>query len=62
MNLTRYSKSRMWTGRILSGAVASHVRVDNSLFSHTQFLIYIAILLWLSLYLRDARVRSLIAR
>lgn len=41
----------------LGGAVASHVRVDNPLFSHTLFPIYVAIFLWLGLYLRDARVR-----
>ena len=42
----------------LGGAVASHVRVSNPLFSHTLFPIYIAILIWLGLYLRDMRVRS----
>lgn len=43
----------------LGGAVASHLRVQNPLFSHTLFPIYIAILLWLGLYLRDKRVKLL---
>ncbi len=41
------------------GAVASHVRVDNPLFSHTLFPIYIAALFWIGLFLRDNRVRAL---
>lgn len=44
----------------LGGAVASHIRVSNPLFSHTLFPIYIAILLWLGLYFRDARVKTMI--
>lgn len=45
----------------LGGAVASHVRVSNPLFSHTLFPIYIAAFLWLGIYLRDARVRGILA-
>ncbi len=44
----------------LGGAIASHVRVSNPLFTHTLFPIYIAVFIWLGLYLRDARVRNLI--
>lgn len=44
----------------LGGAVASHVRVDNPLFSHTLFPIYIATLVWLGLYLRDRRVKRML--
>lgn len=44
----------------LGGAIASHVRVSNPLFTHTLFPIYIAIFIWLGLYLRDLRVRSLV--
>jgi hypothetical protein len=44
----------------LGGAVATHVRVENPLFSHTLFPIYVAALLWLSLWLRDPRVRTLV--
>lgn len=44
----------------LGGAIASHVRVGSPLLTHTLFPIYVAIFIWLGLYLRDARVRSLI--
>ncbi len=43
----------------LGGAIASHVRVGNPLFTHTLFPIYIAIFVWLGLYLRDAKLRSI---
>jgi len=49
----------LWTG-FLGGAIATHVRLGNPLFSHTLFPIYVAVLLWLPLWLRDARVRSLL--
>ena len=45
----------------LGGAIASHVRVGNPLFSHVLFPIYVAVMLWGGLYLRDARVRSIIS-
>lgn len=44
----------------LGGAIASHVRVSNPLFTHTLFPIYIAVLIWLGLYLRDSRVKAAI--
>lgn len=44
----------------LGGAVASHVRVDNPLFTHTLFPLYLALLLWGGLYLRDLSLRSLL--
>lgn len=44
------------------GAIASHVRVGNPLFTHTLFPIYIAILVWLGLYLRDPRVKNCLAK
>ncbi len=43
----------------LGGAVASHVRVGDPLATHALFPVYIGILLWLGLYLRDPRVRVL---
>lgn len=43
------------------GAIASHVRVDSPLFSHTLFPVYIAALFWVGLFLRDERVRALLA-
>ena len=44
----------------LGGAIATQVRIGAPLFSTTLFPIYIALLLWGGLYLRDDRVRSLI--
>ena len=44
----------------LGGAIASHVRVGNPLFSHELFPTYIAALLWLGLYLRESRLRALL--
>ena len=48
----------LWTG-YLGGAIATHLRLDNPLFSHVLFPSYVAALLWGGLYLRDARVRDL---
>lgn len=44
----------------LGGAVATHVRVGNPLFSHILFPTYVAALLWGGLYLSDARLRALL--
>lgn len=44
----------------LGGAVATHVRVSNPLFTHQLFPVYLGILIWLGLFLRDTRLRSLI--
>jgi hypothetical protein len=46
----------------LGGAIASHVRVSNPLFTHTLFPVYFGILIWLGLYLRDAKLRNLLAK
>lgn len=45
----------------LGGAIATHIRVENPLFSHTLFPTYVAALVWGGLYLRDRRVRALLA-
>ena len=44
----------------LGGAIATHVRVGSPLLTHVLFPIYVAALIWGGLYLRDARVRTLI--
>jgi hypothetical protein len=44
----------------LGGAIATHVRVSNPLFTHTLFPVYLGIMIWLGLYLRDTRLRSLV--
>jgi DoxX-like family len=43
----------------LGGAVAMHTRVGSPLFTHVLFGVYLGILLWGGLYLRDARLRAL---
>lgn len=49
----------VWTG-YLGGAVATHVRMSDPLFSHVLFPIYVAALLWGGLCLRDARLRAIV--
>ncbi|AUX21412.1 membrane protein [Sorangium cellulosum] len=49
----------LWTG-YLGGAIATHVRVGNPLFTHTLFPIYIAALLWGGLWLRDHTLRAVL--
>ena len=44
----------------LGGAVATHVRVGNPAFTHVLFPVYLGVLIWLGLYLRDARLRELV--
>ena len=44
----------------MGGAVATHVRVGSPLFSHVLFGVYLAILAWGGLFLRDARIRALL--
>jgi len=44
----------------LGGAVATHVRISSPLLTHTLFPIYVALLLWGGLYLRDPRLRALL--
>ena len=44
----------------LGGAIATHVRVGSPLLSHTLFPIYVAVLVWGGLYLREPRLRALL--
>jgi DoxX-like family len=44
----------------LGGAVATHTRIGDPLFSHILFPVYLGVLLWGTLFLRDERVRALI--
>lgn len=44
----------------LGGAVCTHLRVGDPLFSHILFPTYMGALLWLAIYLRDVRLRALI--
>jgi hypothetical protein len=44
----------------LGGAVATHLRVGDPLFSQVLFPTYLGVLLWAGLYLREHRLRALI--
>jgi DoxX-like protein len=44
----------------LGGAMASHVRISSPLFSHTLFGLYLGLMVWGGLWLRDKSVRGLI--
>jgi len=44
----------------LGGAIATHVRIGSPLFSHSLFGVYLGVMLWGGLWLRDANVRALI--
>lgn len=41
------------------GGIASHIRLDNPLFSHTLFPVYLAVLTWGGIYLRDERLQNI---
>jgi len=45
---------------LFGGAMATHLRVGSPLFSHLLFGLYLGLLMWGGLYLRDARLRALI--
>lgn len=49
------------TTAYLGGAVALQVRVGNPAASHALFPVYMGALLWAALWLRDPRVRALVA-
>ena len=44
----------------LGGAIYVHVRADSPLFSHTLFGVYLGIIMWGSLWLRDPALRALL--
>ena len=44
----------------LGGAVATQLRIDSPLFSTVLFPVYVGVILWGALYLRDDRLRALI--
>ena len=44
----------------LGGAIASQVRIGSPLFSHSLFGVYLGLMLWGGLWLRDPRLRTLI--
>ena len=44
----------------LGGAIGTHVRIDSPLFSYSLFGVYLGLMLWGGLWLRDPRLRALI--
>jgi DoxX-like family len=44
---------------LMGGAIASHLRLGDPLFTHTLFGVYLGLILWLGLWLRDERLRRL---
>ena len=44
----------------IGGAIYVHVHAGSPMFSHTLFGVYLALLAWGGLWLRDARLRALI--
>ena len=46
----------------LGGAVATHARVQSPLLTHTLFPVYVAVLLWVGLLLREPRLRESLSR
>lgn len=44
----------------LGGAVATHVRAGSPLFTHVLFGVYLGVLVWGGLHLRDERLRALV--
>jgi hypothetical protein len=44
---------------LLGGAMATQVRIENPLFSHELFSIYLGLFMWGGLWLRDASLRAL---
>jgi len=44
---------------LLGGAIAANLRVENPLFSHTLFGVYLGLFMWGGLWLRDPRLGAL---
>jgi DoxX-like family len=44
----------------LGGAVASHVRIGSPLFTHILFGVYLGVMLWGGLWLRDRTLRAML--
>jgi hypothetical protein len=44
----------------LGGAIASHVRIGSPLFSHVLFGLYLGLMVWGGLWLRDRNLRALL--
>ncbi|MCV0396398.1 MAG: DoxX family protein [Rhizobiaceae bacterium] len=45
---------------LLGGAMATHIRAESPLFSHILFSLYLGAFMWGGLWLRDARIRTVL--
>jgi hypothetical protein len=45
---------------VMGGAIATHLRVGSPVFTHLLFGLYLGVLAWGGLYLRDRRVRAVL--
>jgi len=45
---------------LFGGAFAAHLRVNSPFFTHDMFGVYLGVLAWAGLWLRDARLRALL--
>ena len=45
---------------LLGGAIATHLRVGSPVFTHLLFGVYLGLLAWGGLFLRDPRLRAMI--
>ncbi len=43
---------------LFGGAMATHMRAESPLFSHTLFSIYLGLIVWSGLWLRDEKLRA----
>lgn len=43
---------------LLGAALAANLRVDNPLFSHTLFSVYLGVFAWVALWLREPNIRG----
>ena len=46
---------------VFGGAMATQIRVENPLFSHTLFSVYLGVFMWGGLWLRDEKLRRLLS-
>lgn len=47
------------TMALLGGAMATQIRAESPLFTHVLFSVYLGVVMWAGLWLRDERLRSL---
>lgn len=48
------------TTGLIGGAISTNLRAEMPLFSHILFGVYLGVWMWVGLWLRDARLRSMI--